>query len=137
MKSIDVLKFGSSTAAPNKVSIEDFNDSHTDNLSLATAGFTFNVSSGNIDSQNFGVIQQWLDAGGVASDYEILVSPTSGNFSTGTINTWLRLDANRSWTRNNAISGTTKTVTAVVQLRAYGFTDVIDSCTVILEATFE
>jgi hypothetical protein len=34
----------------------------------------------------------------LAAEYEVKVDPTTGTFATGTTGTWLRLNANRTWT---------------------------------------
>lgn len=50
---------------------------------------------------------QFLVGGPGIANLQIYVQPTSGTFSSGTVNTWLALTTTRSWTRTSTIPGAT------------------------------
>ena len=50
----------------------------------------------------------------VGNDYQIRVTPTSGSFSTGTVNSWLALSSARTWTVSTSF---TKSVTFTIEIR--------------------
>lgn len=81
----------------------------------------------------------WMSGGGVASNYDIRVTPTFGTYSLGSDSTgvWLNLGSSRAWNVMRATPGG-KTCSATVEIReaAAPFT-VLDTATVVLTATAE
>jgi len=50
----------------------------------------------------------------IGNNYQIRVTPTSGAFSTGTVNSWLALSSARTWTVSTS---STKSVTFTIEIR--------------------
>ena len=73
----------------------------------STASITFNsngtVSSvGNISTYT----TDWIDPTSAApDDYEIIAVPSSGSVSSGTVNQWLPLTSNRTWSKTQSSIG--------------------------------
>lgn len=62
----------------------------------------------------------------IGSSYQIRITPTSGSFSTGTVNTWLTISSARTWT----VSTTSiKAVVFTIEIRAGSSGSVIASTT--------
>lgn len=52
--------------------------------------------------------------GAIGSNYQIRITPTSGSFSTGTVNTWLTVSSTRTWTVSTTSS---KIVSFTIEIR--------------------
>jgi hypothetical protein len=75
-----------------------------------------------------------VSTSGVGADYEIRVTETSGNVSTGTTGTWLSLGTSRSWTRS--VSGTgEQEVVMTVEIRRASDSVLLDSAEYTLNAS--
>lgn len=101
----------------------------------ATAGYRL-TSGGNAQSQinlTFTTLEQWCTPTSQASNYEVLVTVTSGSLSTGTAGSWLALSSTQTWTRTATI-GTANTCVFTVEIRRVGTSTVLDSATITLEA---
>ena len=101
----------------------------------ATAGYRL-TSGGQVQSQinlTFTTLEQWCTPTTEASNYEVLVTVTSGSLSTGTAGSWLALSSTQTWTRTATI-GTANTCVFTVQIRRVGTSTVLDSATITLEA---
>ena len=101
----------------------------------ATAGYRL-TSGGQVQSQinlTFTTLEQWCTPTTEASNYEVLVTVTSGSLSTGTAGSWLALSSTQTWTRTATI-GNSNTCVFTVQIRRVGTTTVLDSATITLEA---
>ena len=101
----------------------------------ATAGYRL-TSGGQVQSQinlTFTTLEQWCTPTTEASNYEVLVTVTSGSLSTGTAGSWLALSSTQTWTRTATI-GTANTCVFTVEIRRVGTSTVLDSATITLEA---
>jgi len=101
----------------------------------ATAGYRL-TSGGQAQSQinlTFTTLEQWCTPTSQASNYEVLVTVTSGSLSTGTAGSWLALSSTQTWTRTATI-GTANTCVFTVEIRRVGTSTVLDSATITLEA---
>ena len=101
----------------------------------ATAGYRL-TSGGQVQSQinlTFTTLEQWCTPTTEASNYEVLVTVTSGSLSTGTAGSWLALSSTQTWTRTATI-GTFNTCVFTVEIRRVGTSTVLDSATITLEA---
>lgn len=101
----------------------------------ATAGYRL-TSGGQVQSQinlTFTTLEQWCTPTTEASNYEVLVTVTSGSLSTGTAGSWLALSSTQTWTRTATI-GTANTCVFTVEIRRVGTFTVLDSATITLEA---
>ena len=126
--------YGTSAGA---VSMSDYNIVVTDNA-IATATITY-YSNGDVTHSNAASGQLWFDptSTGVGDNYEIYVSVTSGVTPTGTLNTWLALSSNRTWSVTDTISdGTARSTTLAVQIRDVATETVQDTATVTLTANY-
>lgn len=101
----------------------------------ATAGYR--LTSGGFAQSQIGVlftnIEQWCTPTSEASNYEVLVTVTSGSLSSGTSGSWLALSSTRTWTRT-ASPGNTETCVFTAEIRRIGTTTVLDSATITLVA---
>jgi len=98
------------------------------NFQLASTGTATGVSTGSYLSY------AWTS--GTASDYDVLVTLTSGTFSTGTTGSWLNLGTTRSWSVSRATNGS-KTATATFQIRHAVSLTVLATATITLTASVE
>jgi hypothetical protein len=101
----------------------------------ATAGYRL-TSGGQVQSQinlTFTTLEQWCTPTTEASNYEVLVTVTSGSLSTGTAGSWLALSSTQTWTRTATI-GNSNTCVFTVEIRRVGTATVLDSATITLEA---
>lgn len=101
----------------------------------ATAGYRL-TSGGQAQSQinlTFATLEQWCTPTSQASNYEVLVTVTSGSLSTGTAGSWLALSSTQTWTRTATI-GSANTCVFTVEIRRVGTSTVLDSATITLEA---
>jgi hypothetical protein len=103
----------------------------------ATVDLTFN-SNGTVTTDGNGASHppRWLNGSSDGSGYEIRVTPTSGTFSSGTVNTWLSLASNRNWSVVRTTFGT-KSCTATVEIRNAGSLEVLATATYTLSATVD
>jgi len=62
----------------------------------------------------------------IGSSYQIRITPTSGSFSTGTVNTWLTMSTNRTWTLSTTSFAT---VSFTIGIRSTTSTTVLASTT--------
>lgn len=80
-------------------------------------------------------IEQWCTPTNQSSNYEALVTLTSGTLSGGSgTGTWLALSTTRNWFVNESQSGQQKICQFTVQIRKIGTGTVLDTATIDLEA---
>jgi len=105
----------------------------------ATATYTID-NDGTVRNHNLTNLETWLGGtGGVASNYEVRATLTSGTTPTsGTLNSWMSCGTDRSWSNtNNAQDGSTITSTMTVEIRESATGVVKDSASIIINATSE
>lgn len=78
------------------------------------------------------VSNTWL-LSGIASDYEVRATLTSGSLTSGTTGTWLSLGTSRSWTRDRNTAGVSQAV-MTIEIRNATTLVVLDSASVTLTA---
>lgn len=102
----------------------------------ATNGYRLN-SNGKVYTESpsgtFNYIEDWVTPNGAASNYEALVTVTSGTLSSGTSGSWVALSSTRDWTVTRSTLGL-KSCTFTVDIRKVGTTTVLDSATITIEA---
>jgi len=80
-------------------------------------------------------LEQWCTPTSQASNYEALVTVTSGTLSGGSgTGTWLALSTTRNWYVEEFTPGGSNFCTFTVQIRKIGTTTVLDTATIDLEA---
>lgn len=80
-------------------------------------------------------LEQWCTPTSQASNYEALITVTSGVLSGGSgTGTWLALSTTRNWYVEEFTSGNTNICTFTVQIRRIGTATVLDTATIDLEA---
>lgn len=105
----------------------------------ATATYTID-NDGTVRNHNLTNLETWLGGtGGVASNYEVRATLTSGTTPTsGTLNSWLSCGTDRNWSNSNsAQDGSTVTSTLTVEIREASTGTVKDSASIIINATSE
>lgn len=131
---IMVMKGGS----PNRASLSDFSGEHIV-INPEDASVTVTVNNDGsiylLEGLNETIDQDWLDSG-LASVFEVMVSPISGSFSSGTNNTWLSLSTDRSWGIVKPSIGV-NSVTAMMYIRRVGETSPHTQCSFTLTANVE
>jgi hypothetical protein len=95
---------------------------------LDANGKVYDVKNG---SASF--IEDWVTPNGAASNYEALVTVTSGTLSSGTSGSWVALSSTRDWSVTQSSVGT-KTCVFTVDIRKVGTGTVLDSATITLDA---
>jgi hypothetical protein len=76
----------------------------------------------------------WLVAG-AAVEYSLRATLTGGTAPTsGTLNTWSPLNTGRAYENQNGAIGTTVSSTLLIEIRNTATTEVLDSCTITLDA---
>lgn len=134
MSGILAVLLGNSPGALITISNQNITDA-TGGARNATAGYRL-TSGGQAQSQinaTFTTLEQWCTPTIEASNYEVLVTVTSGSLSTGTAGSWLALSSNQTWTRT-AVIGTSNTCVFTAEIRRVGTATVLDSATITLEA---
>jgi hypothetical protein len=111
----------------------------TDSLS-STASSTYQLTSAGVinsitNSSGTASLGNWVVPGTSASNYEALVTVTSGTLTTGTAGTWQALSTTRSWSRNRTTTGITIAV-ITVDIRLVGTTTVLTTASITLSAEF-
>lgn len=90
------------------------------------------VQAGGINPTN---LEQWCTPTNQSSNYEALVTLTSGTLSGGSgTGTWLALSTTRNWYVEEFGSGNSKLCQFTVQIRKIGTGTVLDTATIDLEA---
>lgn len=84
-------------------------------------------------SGSYTEIETWCTPTGEASNYEVLVTVTTGSLSSGTAGSWLALTSDRAWTRT-AASGSNQLCIFTVALRRVGTGTTLDTAAITLEA---
>jgi hypothetical protein len=84
------------------------------NGSPATASVKFD-SDGTVDKHSTQNIFNWLVSGN-AADAEVRFDPSSGSVSAGTVNSWLQLNSDVTWSVTRSTLGT-KSVSGTIRLR--------------------
>lgn len=121
------------------ISITDQNISDFD----ASAAYAYYIltSSGLVQSSTQGggtsptTLETWCTPTSQASNYEALVTVTSGSLSGGTSGSWVALSSSRSWYVEEFISGNSNLCIFTVQIRRIGTSTTLDTATITLEAT--
>ena len=91
------------------------------------------LEAGGINPTN---LEQWCTPTNQSSNYEALVTITSGTLSGGSgAGTWLALSTTRNWFVTENQSGQQKLCQFTVQIRRIGTTTVLDTATIDLEAS--
>ena len=103
--------------------------------------FYFLTAGGQVESSTFagGInpvnLEQWCTPTNQSSNYEALVTLTSGTLSGGSgTGTWLALSTTRNWYVEEFGSGNSKLCQFTVQIRKIGTGTVLDTATIDLEA---
>jgi len=109
-----------------------------DTTTGGTASATYQLTSaGVINSiKNTGgttSLGNWVVPGTSASNYEALVTVTSGTLTSGTSGVWQALSVTRSWSRNRTSTGIT-TAGITVDIRLIGTTTVLTTASINLTA---
>lgn len=122
--------------------VVDFNDQVISGTQggAAQAGYWIFGAGGNIGKAyefvNFGsatFLEQWITPTTTAGDYEVYAT-VSGDTPTGTLNSWVALSGNPSWSLDAYGSGTLYTCTLTFQVRKTGTATVLDTWYVSLTA---
>lgn len=102
----------------------------------ATASFTFRTDRTVKDQDNANLDASWLDSGYSAADYQIRVTKVSGTTPVGTLNSWLALSSNRTWSlTDDAGAAGSKSCVLTVEIRDAAAPNTIrDTATYTLEA---
>lgn len=119
------------------VSLSDYTVIVIDDV-VATATITY-YTNGDVTHSNAASGQLWFDptSTGIGDLYEIYVSVSSGVTPSGTLNTWLALSSNRTWSVTDAINdGSSRSSTLAVQIRDAATQTVQDTATVTLTANY-
>jgi hypothetical protein len=119
------------------VSLSDYNIFVIDDT-IATAEITYYTNGAVTHSQSTSG-QLWFDPNstGIGDLYEIYVSVSSGVTPSGTLNTWLALSSNRTWSVTDAIDDpSSRSSTLAVQIRDAATQTVQDTATVTLTANY-
>lgn len=102
--------------------------SATVTIELNSSGVaTYSFDSLNTSSGNF-VTFNWLTGGVAGEYYAFMDTPSSGTFSTGTVNTNLQLNTTRTWTATvtrSTVGITLKNVLSVLRIRNSSFADIV------------
>ena len=81
-------------------------------------------------------LETWCTPTSQASNYEALITVTSGTLSGGSgAGTWLALSTTRNWFVEEFSSGNTNSCQFTVQIRRIGSVNVLDTATIDLSAT--
>lgn len=101
----------------------------------ATAGYrlTSTGSAQVLVDTTFTTVETWCTPTSQASNYEALVTVTTGTLSSGTAGSWVALSSTQTWTRTASI-GSSQFCQFTVQIRKTGTTTVLDTATITLEA---
>jgi hypothetical protein len=105
----------------------------------ATATYTID-NDGTVRNHNGTNLETWLGgAGGIASNYEVRATLTSGTTPTsGTLGSWLGCGTDRSWSNtNNAQDGSVVTSTILVEIREAATGTVKDNASIVINADSE
>jgi hypothetical protein len=110
---------GEVVAPTNPVTINNETASKTDvDGNAATASFTFKTDRSVVDQDGAVLDAKWLDAGNSVSSYQIRATKISGATPVGTLDTWLSLSSNRTWSLTDAAGATgTKTCKLTIEIR--------------------
>lgn len=108
----------STAAAPSKA--EYVLDSNGDALQVTTSGGTVPIAG------------EWL-VSGAAADFEVMATVNSGSLTTGTTGSWESLSVTQSWTKEQAVAGSS-TVNFTVQIRRAADGAVLDSADIDMTA---
>jgi hypothetical protein len=90
-------------------------------------GFYASILSGNTRTFRY----NWV-SGDAALNYEVIVNPISGTYTSGIVNTWLSLSISRVWALT--VIGTPRSVTSTVQIRHAVTLNVVATATIGLYA---
>jgi hypothetical protein len=89
-------------------------------------------SDGNVYDQSNALLEGWLFSG-VAGDFQVRATLTSGTLTSGTTGSWLALSTSRSWSCTAPLGGS-KNATLTIEIRDASSLTVLDSATVTLSA---
>jgi hypothetical protein len=90
------------------------------------------AADGKVYNHTGAVLETWLISG-VNSDYEARATHQSGSaLTTGTMDTWLALSSDRTWTLD-AASPTSKTSVFLIEIRDVATSTVQDSASITLD----
>ena len=118
------------------VSIADQFISVTRPSAASTAGYRLNSSgiAESLSNLTYATLETWL-LSGVASDYEVRATLSSGTLSSGTTGTWQNLGTSRSWTVvDSAFDASVTEAVIVVEIRDATTLLVLDTATITLQA---
>lgn len=116
---------------PGTINCDQLEISPTDSLS------TFTLSNAGTYSGSGGVSGTWLTAGS-ASQCECRLTPTSGTFDGGTINTWENLGTSRTWQELNTTNGTSsESASGTLEIRDATSGTVLATTTLTITANVE
>lgn len=114
------------------------------NASYLASGTTVTTCSFRVDSDgsvytnetgSFAVDYTWLTGGGVAADYDVRWTSTSGSLSTGSEATWESLAADRTYSVVDSVADLNSvTCTGTVEIRDADTLAVLATATVTIEA---
>jgi hypothetical protein len=101
-----------------------------------TATAIYAVNADGTVSKNGSFFENWISSPSKAANYDVLATVSSGPSPTGTIGSWLQLNANRSWSLTNAgRDDSTLSCDLLIQIRERSTGTVKVSATVTLSAT--
>lgn len=109
----------------------------------ASAAYAYYIltSGGLVQSSTQGggtsptTLETWCTPTSQASNYEALVTVTSGSLSGGTSGSWVALSSSRAWYVEEFSSGASNQCIFTVQIRRIGTSTTLDTATITLEAT--